>query len=59
MRWNVSNSTLRLYEGTRTTTWRPFNDLDPSKRHQLLDDLYGVAQELHGKFFAVVVRKLI
>ena len=58
MRWNVSNSTLLLYGETRThAVEAPFNDLDPSKRHQLLDDLYGVAQDLHGKFFAVVVEK--
>ena len=35
----------------------PFNGLEPAVRHQLLDDLYKSASDLHGKFFAVVVEK--
>ena len=35
----------------------PFEQLTPERRHELLDRLYGVAQGVHGKFFAVVVEK--
>ena len=35
----------------------PLEPLAPKQRHELLDELYGVAQGVHGIFFAVVVEK--
>ena len=36
---------------------RPFDQLPPATRHQLLSQLYDVVQEVYGQFFAVVVEK--
>ena len=35
----------------------PFEQLTPATRHELLDELYEVTHDVHGKFFAVIVEK--
>ena len=35
----------------------PFDQLDRGQRFQLLDELYGIAYDVFGTFFAVVIEK--